>query len=74
MAAGTISHLAELRQERDRTRTRLIEIELQIAAMLSTHGLDIRAEIAEAEERGDWIRAAQLRASCVSSSSAAGAQ
>jgi hypothetical protein len=72
MSTGSAGRLMELRRERDRTRSRLIELELEIASMITTTEPDVRAEIADAEERGDWLRAAQLRAAAVVQGSAVG--
>jgi hypothetical protein len=62
MTATSTDRLAQLRRERERTRSRLIEIELEIASAVCTNGRNLWTEVAEAEERGDWLGAAQLRA------------
>lgn len=69
----TLRHqrLTELRRHRDRARTRLIEIEMEIASLVSSALPDLAGEIAEAEERGDWREAARLRTSRRSAGSAA---
>jgi hypothetical protein len=54
--------LESLRRERERTRARLIDLEIEIALLVSAPSGDIVDRIAEAEERGAWPEAARLRA------------
>jgi len=65
MSAHATERLTQLRAERDRARTRLIDLELEIASLVHSGTPDLRCEIADAEERGDWPRAARLRATRV---------